>query len=49
VYMGVIQAQHLVSGARYYEARIVTLNFSLPFNYISISKPMLYCTALLLV
>ena len=48
VYMGVIHAQHLIQDTRYYETRIVTLNFSLPFNYISISKPMLYCTTLLL-
>ena len=47
VYMGVIHAQHLIEETRYYEARIVTLNASLPFNYISISKPMLYCTTLL--
>lgn len=46
VYIGVIHAQHMISDARYYETRAVTLNYSLPFNYISISKPMLYCTSL---
>jgi len=46
VYMGVIHAQHIISNTRYYETRVVTLNYSLPFNYISISKPMLYCMIL---
>ena len=47
VYMGVIHAQHITENRRYYETRVVTLNFSFPFNYVSISKPMLYCTTLL--
>jgi hypothetical protein len=46
IYMGVFHAQHIISDTRYYETRILTLNFSLPFNYISISKPMLYCMTL---
>jgi hypothetical protein len=49
VYMGVIHGQHKISdnsAMRYYETRVVTLNYSLPFNYISISKPLLYCMAL---
>jgi len=45
VYIGVIHVLHMISHTRYYETRVVTLNYSLPFNYVSISKPMLYCTA----
>jgi hypothetical protein len=44
LYMGVIHAQHAVRGTPWYEARVVTLNSSLPFNYYSISKPLSYGT-----
>ena len=29
---------------RYYERRIITLNSSSPFNYVSVSKPLMFCT-----
>jgi hypothetical protein len=46
LYMGAFHIQHVIRGAAWYEPRIVTLNSSFPFNYVSISKPLLYCTTL---
>ena len=46
VYIGVVHAVHKGNGdhyERHYERRLVTLNSTAPFNYISISKPLMYC------
>ena len=49
LYMSIIHVQHQTSDFKIvYEPRIVTINSSFPFNYISISKPLVYCTTLLL-
>jgi hypothetical protein len=32
-------------GGLFYEPRIVTLNASAPYNYISVSKPLVYGTS----
>lgn len=42
IYVGVIQARHRPS--MFYETRVLTLNSSFPFNYLSISKPLNYST-----
>jgi|SRR5579859_7977371 len=43
VYMGLIHIMHAPNRPRYYERRIVILNSTLPFRYISVSKPLMYC------
>lgn len=47
VYMGIFHVLHRRDGHRIYERRIVTLKSSPPFEYVSISKPLMYCTTLL--
>lgn len=42
IYIGLIHGLHRERDL-YYERRILTLNYSSPFNYISISKPLMYC------
>jgi hypothetical protein len=46
IYIMLIQGAHR-SRNLYYEPRIVTLNSSSPFNYISFSKPLIYRTTLI--
>ena len=46
VYMGLIHILHAPNRPRYYERRIVTLNSSSPFQYLSVSKPLMYCMTL---
>ena len=46
VYIGLVHAVHKGNGdhyERHYERRLITLNSTAPFNYISISKPLMYC------
>ena len=40
LYVGLIHLRHPY---RHYERRIVTLNSTYPWNYVSVSKPLLYC------
>jgi hypothetical protein len=44
VYMGVFHVQHKYIRPTYYEARVVTLNSTWPYNYVSVSKPLVYGT-----
>lgn len=46
VYIGLVHAVHKGNGdhyERHYERRLISLNSTAPFNYISISKPLMYC------
>lgn len=42
LYIGLIHIKH---PERRYERRIVTLNSTIPWNYVSISKPLMFCTS----
>jgi hypothetical protein len=42
LYMGLIHLRH---PNRHYERRIITLNSTAPWNYVSVSNPYLYCTS----
>jgi len=45
IYLGMIHVVHKGSGQHYerhYERRIVTMNSTSPFNYLSVSKPVMY-------
>jgi hypothetical protein len=44
LYMGVFHVQHKYIRPTYYEPRIVTLNSTWPYNYVSVSKPLVYGT-----
>jgi hypothetical protein len=46
LYIGVFHLVDKSNWPPYYEARVVTLNSSWPFNYVSISKPLIYSNAL---
>lgn len=41
IYMSLIHVRHPFN--RYYERRVVTLNSTSPWNYVSVSKPISYC------
>jgi hypothetical protein len=44
IYMSMIHAQHVEpEQPNLYEPRIITINSTYPFNYISISKPLVFC------
>ena len=44
LYMGIINVVHNHLDPYFYEGRILTLNYLSPFNYVSLSKPLGYCT-----
>jgi hypothetical protein len=45
IYIGVIHRVHGIGHRPYYEPRIISLNSSAPFNYVSVSKPLIYSTS----
>jgi hypothetical protein len=45
LYVGLIHLRHPY---RHYERRIVTFNSTYPWNYVSVSKPLLYCMYIIL-